>query len=200
MGMFNSESLINLKMRSVFLLVFLVTPVFSEGLTNVTSVADTDTPEMFSSWPYPCQGASNLNAFHVFYNQHVLQYNFDTSQTHTWADYLKKRSLCGVNPHQAFVHKNDGNAIVGICHGGGVRNSRNLCVSARKFRVFIVQSVWRNGRCVVQLQTEIAHVIVACTNAVFSAQPPIPVIHCIPVHFAGIVNTTPSLHGPRCKR
>ncbi|XDV19334.1 hypothetical protein PO909_024821, partial [Leuciscus waleckii] len=185
------------QMRSVFLLVFLVTLVSSEGLNNITSIDGK--PEMFSSWPSPCRGHSNLNAFHAFMNQHILLYNFDTSKTHAWVDYMKKTRLCGVNPHQSFVHKDDINAIVGICHGGGVRNSRNLCVSVRKFRVFIVQSVWRNGRCEVQLQTESAHVIVACTVVVFAVKPA-PAVHCTPVHFAGIIYTAPSHHGQRCTR
>ncbi|XP_077056145.1 uncharacterized protein LOC143707647 [Siphateles boraxobius] len=185
------------RMRSVFVLVFLVTLVFSEGLDNATSVADT--PEMFSRWPFPCRGTSQLNTYRDFLNQHILRYNFDTSQKHAWVDYLKKKRLCGVNPHRSFVHKNDTNDIVGVCKGRGVRDSQNLCVSMKKFRVFIVQSVWRNGQCEVQLQTESAHVVIACNFAVFEVKP-VQVVHCVPVHFAGIVYTAPSQHRQRCTR
>lgn len=177
---------------TVFLMLF-VTLVFGDGLNNVTS--SDDQPEVFSNWPAPCQKVSNQNAFNVFMSKHILQINFDTTKSHIWVDYLTRTRLCGVNPHQSFLHKDDSNSIINICNGGGIRDSQNLCISMRKFKVFIVQSVWRNGRCEVQLQTEIAHVIIACESFLFHNIQ----IHCVPVYFSGIIYTAPSPRGQPCK-
>lgn len=176
-------------MRSAVLLAIFVTLVIGDGLNNATS--SDDQPEMFSYWPAPCERTSNLNAFNVFMSKHILQINFDTRQTRSWVDYLTRTHLCGVNSHQSFLHKDDTKSMIEICNGGGIRDSQNLCVSVRKFRVFIVQSIWRNGRCEVQLQTEMAYVIIACQS--------IQNIHCFPVHFSGITYTAPSQHGQWCK-
>ncbi|KAI2663075.1 Zinc metalloproteinase nas-39 [Labeo rohita] len=176
-------------MRSAFLLALFVTLVFSDG-SNDTIPSDNQ-PEMFSNWPTPCHRISDPNAFHVFVHRFIIQEHFDMTRPDGWAGFLTRAHRCGAQPHQSFLHKNDLNAIFQVCRGESRRDELNLCVSMRKFRVFVVQSVMRNGRCDVQLQIEHAHVVVACEY--------IHIVRCIPVHLAGISYTVPSPHFQPCR-
>lgn len=175
------------RMRSVFLLVLLVPLVFSDESNEV--ISSHDQPEMLSNWPAPCQRISDLNAYGVFIHKYIIQHHFDVTQSRAWADYLTRARLCGAQPHHSFLHKNNINAIVQICRGESLRDALNLCVSMRRFRVFVVTSVMRNRHCDVQLQIEHTHVVVTSGS--------IHLIHCVYVHLDGISHTVP--HGQPCR-
>ncbi|KAL1272048.1 hypothetical protein QQF64_031064 [Cirrhinus molitorella] len=174
-------------MISSFLLSLSVTLVFSDGSHDV--ISSDNQPEMFSNRPPPCKGTANPHALNAFINNHILQHHFDTSKPSAWASYLTAARICGVQPHLSFLHKNDFKNIVHICKGQGVRDTDNMCISVSKFRVFIVQSVMRNGHCQVQLQIEHAHLIVAC-EAYHN--------FCFPVHFGGFTYRLPPGHSHYC--
>ncbi len=179
-------------MKAALFLLLLIT--LSHGLNNVSFSNDQLEvfADIFSNWAYPCQRSLNNNAYKQFKRRHVLLRDFDTTRTSAWVDYLTTMDLCGRTHLQSFLRKNDIDSIKRICNGQGVRQrqSQNLCISKRRFRVYTVESAWKNGRCEVQLQTKRSYVIVACE-----------VIgnRCLPVHYDKQTDTEPPQDGQTCR-
>ncbi|KAI2663076.1 Angiogenin [Labeo rohita] len=181
----NRHYFVIMLMTTVVFLMFLF--MLSHGLNNI-SFSNNELvmfSDIFSNWAHPCQRSRNNNAYNQFKRRHIISREFNTSQESAWADYLTRRNLCGRTHLQSFLHKNNTNSIKRICNGRGVRDTQNLCISKRMFRVYIVKSTKRNGQCEVQLQTEYFYVIVACE-----------VIgnRCLPVHYETQTNTEPYRH------
>ncbi len=135
-------------MRTEIFLVLLMTLVFTDGLDNVT--LSRDKRGLFSNWEYPCQRSQKNNAYNTFNHRHILSEEFDMNSKWAWADYLKRRRLCGRKSSQSFLPQSYTDSIIRICNGRGTRDTGNLCISTESFTVYIVQSALRNGQCEVK--------------------------------------------------
>lgn len=167
-------------MRCAFLLLLLL--AFSDGLFQ---------REMFSNRSFPCQSARNNNAFNNFTRKHILTTSLSSRQTRAWADYLMAKRLCGREPLQSFLRKDDTDSVIRICNGRGVRYRQNMCISKRSFTVYLVRSVLTDTRCEIQsIDKENSYVIVACE---------VIENRCLPVHYQGQNNSRPSRSGLICK-
>lgn len=180
------------RMRLAVLLVLLFT--LCDGLNNVSF--SNNEPEMFSelfsNWAHPCQRSMNNNAYNQFKHRHVLSRQFNSSWTRAWEDYLTRKNLCGRTSLQSFLSKDYSSRVVRICNGQGNRVGQNMCISQRRFRVYVVQSAVRNGRCEVQtpVQSERLYVTVACE---------VIENRCLPVHYVRQTRRRPSQLGRTCR-
>lgn len=180
------------RMRWAVLLVLIFT--LCNGWNNI-SFSNNDLEmfsDLFSNWAHPCQRSLNNNAYNQFKRRHVLSHQFDTSRTRAWEDYLTRKSLCGRTSLQSFVRKDYGSSVVRICNGRGNRVGQNTCISERRFRVFVVQSAVRNGRCEVQspVQSGRFYVTVACE---------VIENRCLPVHYVRQTRGRPFQPGRTCR-
>ncbi|KAK9977238.1 hypothetical protein ABG768_019059 [Culter alburnus] len=167
-------------MRSVgfLLLIFML----SDGPNNVNS--SDNQPEMFPHvWPVPCQKSQHNNRFNAFMSKHILLLDFETSQLINWGNYLLMMGLCERPTKQSFLHREDIGSIIGICNSQGFKYKNNMCISKKKFLVYVIQSTLKNGECEFQIQIERSYVIVACEA-----------IHnfCLPVHYETQTTWLPS--------
>lgn len=155
--------------RMKVFLMLLMTLVFTHGLA-------------------PCQRHQDYSAYSNFTHRHILSENFDVNNQRDWVDYLNRTALCERVPIQSFLRGVDTNNIRSICNGQGIRDRGNLCVSNRRFTVYIVESVLRNKQCqVIGLNHDEYYVIVACDIAGNQ---------CLPVHYETQINN--EQHGPTC--
>lgn len=182
-----STSVCVFRMRSVFLPALLVTLVFSDGLSNVTS--SNNQPKMLPA-PRPCHIVSNINKYITFISRHILLLDFDTTQLNIWGYYLVTMGLCARALEQSFLHIEDTFKITRICNGKGTMYSDNKCISTEKFIVYVVKSTLKNGKCDYQLQIENFYVIVACDVIGYV---------CLPVHYDGQIGTELAERGPICR-
>lgn len=165
-----------------------------DGWNNVSF--SNNEPEMFSDlfsiWAHPCQRSRNNNAYNQFKRRHVLSRQFNSSRTRAWEDYLTRKNLCGRTSLQSFLRKDYSSSVVRICNGRGNRVGQNMCISQRRFRVFVVQSAMRNGRCEVQspVQSGRLYVTVACE---------VIENRCLPVHYVRQTSGRPSQPGQTCR-
>ncbi|KAL1272049.1 hypothetical protein QQF64_031065 [Cirrhinus molitorella] len=178
-------------MRVAVFLMLLFT--LSHGLNNISFSNDQLEifSDIFSNWAHPCQRSLNNNAYNQFKHRHILSRQFNTSSRRDWADYLNRTKLCGRATFQSFLQKNDTSSIKRVCNGRGVRDTQNLCISKRRFTVYIVQSALRNRRCEVKRpHTNEFYVTVACE---------VIQNRCLPVHYQRQTHTEPPRDGPTCR-
>lgn len=145
-------------MRSVVLLLLLVTLMFTDGWEE-----------------FPCESVNDNNAYYNFEHKHILPSNFNTRSQSAWESYITRKGLCGRARQQSFLRKNDEDRVKGICHERGIRYSGNKCISTSSLRVYIVKSYYdSNRKCKVRFWSERYYVVVACD--VVGNQ-------CLPVHY-----------------
>lgn len=170
-----------MRLASLFLLLVTV----PQGSSNIK-------PEIsiHSKWSTPCQRSQNKSAFNTFMSRHILLIDFDTTQLASWGKYLVFMGLCGRKTNQSFLHIKDTLSVMKICNEEGIIYKGNMCISRRKFLVFVVQSNSINGECKHQVQFENAYVVVAC-EAIET--------FCLPVHYEEQTDTTPPQYDQICR-
>lgn len=141
----------------------------------------------------PCQRSQIKSAFSTFMSRHILLLNFDTTNLTEWGRYLVSMGLCDRKPNkkQSFLHISDTQSVIKICEGEGIKYEGNMCISTKKFLVFVVQSNSINGNCEYVVQFEMAYVVVAC-EAIETI--------CLPVHFEKQIDTAPPRNGQICQK